>query len=186
MATEKEVLAALAAVPGLDGRTPLPQSGALAGVSIQNGKVYLSIAADPAKPGAAEPMRKAAEDAVRKLPGVTGVLATLTAERPTGSSGSTSPGPASPGPRRLPRHRRPAFPASSTSSPSRRARAASASRRRRPTSRSALQALGLKVGVLDADIYGPSMPKLLGLTRAAADRSAASIMRADGRLMGSR
>ena len=93
VATEKEVLAALAAVPGLDGRTPLPQSGALAGVSIQNGKVYLSIAADPAKPGAAEPMRKAAEDAVRKLPGVTGVLATLTAERPAGSSGSSLSGP---------------------------------------------------------------------------------------------
>ena len=27
-----------------------------------------------------------------------------------------------------------------------------------------LQALGLKVGVLDADIYGPSMPRLLGLS----------------------
>ena len=28
----------------------------------------------------------------------------------------------------------------------------------------ALQAQGLKVGVLDADIYGPSMPRLLGIT----------------------
>jgi ATP-binding protein involved in chromosome partitioning len=28
-----------------------------------------------------------------------------------------------------------------------------------------LAALGLKVGVLDADIYGPSMPRLLGITR---------------------
>ena len=27
-----------------------------------------------------------------------------------------------------------------------------------------LQAQGLKVGVLDADIYGPSMPRLLGIT----------------------
>ncbi|MCP8937646.1 iron-sulfur cluster assembly protein, partial [Alsobacter sp. SYSU M60028] len=86
MASEKDVLSALSAVPGPDGRTPLPQSGALAGVSIQNGKVYLSIAADPARPAAAEPMRKAAEEAVRRLPGVTGVLATLTAERPAGAA----------------------------------------------------------------------------------------------------
>ena len=27
-----------------------------------------------------------------------------------------------------------------------------------------LQALGLKAGILDADIYGPSQPRLLGLT----------------------
>ncbi len=110
MATEKDVLAALAAVPGLDGRTPLPQSGALAGVSIQNGKVYLSIAADPAKPGAAEPMRKAAEEAVRKLPGVTGVLATLTAERAPGSAEPVRVPPRRARARRL-RPRRPAFPA---------------------------------------------------------------------------
>ena len=28
----------------------------------------------------------------------------------------------------------------------------------------ALAALGLKVGLLDADVYGPSMPRLFGLT----------------------
>jgi ATP-binding protein involved in chromosome partitioning len=34
-----------------------------------------------------------------------------------------------------------------------------------------LQANGLRVGILDADIYGPSMPRLLGISgRAAADR----------------
>ena len=51
----------------------------------------------------------------------------------------------------------------STSSPSPPARAASASRRPPATSPSALQAQGLKVGLLDADIYGPSMPKLFGI-----------------------
>jgi ATP-binding protein involved in chromosome partitioning len=35
---------------------------------------------------------------------------------------------------------------------------------RRSTLRLGLQAIGLKVGILDADIYGPSMPRLLGLS----------------------
>ena len=56
MITEQDVLAALQTVPGPDGR-PLPASGALAGLSIQSGKVYLSIAADPSRPDAAEPAR---------------------------------------------------------------------------------------------------------------------------------
>ena len=38
----------------------------------------------------------------------------------------------------------------------------------------ALRDLGLKVGLLDADIYGPSVPKLLGHPRASPRRSAAT------------
>ena len=57
----------------------------------------------------------------------------------------------------------PAFPASSTSSRSPPARAASASPPPPAISRSALPRIGLKAGILDADIYGPSQPKLFGL-----------------------
>ena len=166
MATEKDVLAALAAVPGPDGRTPLPQSGALAGVSIQNGKVYLSIAADPAKPGAAEPMRKAAEDAVRKLPGVTGVLATLTADRAPGTASSGSGIPRA----RVARSPRRGAATAKAGVPGVKHIIAVASGKggvgKSTTAANlalGLAALGLKVGVLDADIYGPSMPKLFDL-----------------------
>ena len=162
MPTEKEVLAALAAVMGPDGRTPLPGSGALAGVSIQGGKVYLSIVADPARASAAEPLRKAAEDAVRRLPGVDGVLATLTAERPA-QAGAASPGPAVPGPRATAATQRAGVTgvqhiiavASGKGGVGKSTTAANLAL--------GLAALGLKVGVLDADIYGPSMPKLFGI-----------------------
>ncbi len=44
----------------------------------------------------------------------------------------------------------------------------------------ALKANGLKVGILDADVYGPSMPRLRHIRPAAADRQ--QDHRADGEL----
>jgi ATP-binding protein involved in chromosome partitioning len=46
-----------------------------------------------------------------------------------------------------------------------------------------LQRLGLKVGVLDADVYGPSMPKLFGI-KGRPTMTAVQAAAADGRLMG--
>ncbi|MFO1149174.1 MAG: Mrp/NBP35 family ATP-binding protein [Alsobacter sp.] len=166
MASEKDVLKALESVPGPDGRTPLPASGALAGVSVQEGKVYLSIAVDPQRASAMEPLRKAAEEAVKRLPGVTSALATLTADRPqgAGSPGSAAPPPATPGPRAQAATAKAGVPgvrhiiavASGKGGVGKSTTAANVAL--------GLAALGLKVGVLDADIYGPSMPKVFGLS----------------------
>jgi len=56
------------------------QSGAVAGLSIKDGKVYLSIAIDPKQSAAMEPMRVAAEAAVKQLGGVANALVSLTAD----------------------------------------------------------------------------------------------------------
>lgn len=58
MVSDQDVLKALQSVPGPDGKTPLPGSGALSGLSIKDGKVYLSIAIDPRQSAALEPMRQ--------------------------------------------------------------------------------------------------------------------------------
>ena len=67
MISRDEVMAALAAVPGPDGRASLPESGAVSGVTIRDGKVFVAIAIDPARAKAMEPMRAGAEAARRSF-----------------------------------------------------------------------------------------------------------------------
>ena len=80
MLTNNDILAALAAVPGPDGKTPLPQSGAIDGLTIRDGKVFLAVKINPAHARAMEALRGEAEAKIKALPGVVSALVTLTAE----------------------------------------------------------------------------------------------------------
>ena len=158
MITEKDVLSALARVPGPDGQTPLPQSGAIAGVATVGGKVYLSIAIDPSKSMAMEAMRRTAETVLKGLPGVSGVSVTLTSERPASAPAAPAPGPKAQAASRqtaIPGVKRIIAVASGKGGVGKSTTAANLAL--------GLAALGWRVGVLDADIYGPSMPRLFGL-----------------------
>src|SRR5271156_426123 len=93
MVSRDEVMAALAAVPGPDGRAPLPDSGAISGVTIREGKVFVAIAIDPARAKAMEPMRAKAEATIKAISGVAGAVVTLTAE----SARTVAGGPAAHG-----------------------------------------------------------------------------------------
>jgi ATP-binding protein involved in chromosome partitioning len=160
MVSRENVIAALAGITGPDGTTPLPSSGALSEIVIHQGKVYFSIAVDPAKAQGAEALRKAAEDAVKAIPDIAGAMVTLTAEKPKGSAPTAPP---QPGPR--------AQAATTQSGPPgvRHIIAVASGKGGVGKSTTACNlalgfaAQGLRVGVLDADIYGPSMPKLFGI-----------------------
>ena len=169
MANENDIRAALARVLGPDGATPLPQSGAIQGITIRDGKAYVSIAIDPQKSMAMEPMRRSAEAAVKSVKGITGALVTLTSEvapRPgagaQAQAGHAHP-PAQPGPKAqaaragnpIPGVKKIIAVASGKGGVGKSTVAANLAL--------GLAAQGLKVGVLDADIYGPSMPRLFGL-----------------------
>ena len=91
MASRDEVMAALAGVPGPDGRTPLPESGAISGLTIRDGKVFLAILIDPAKAQAMEAMGAKVEAAIKALPGITNAVVTQTAEAARAAV-SASPG----------------------------------------------------------------------------------------------
>lgn len=166
MITEKDILAALSTVHGPDGRTPLPQSGALAGISVREANVDVSITIEPGQAKAMEPMRLRALAALDDLPGIENARVILTAERPRGASagGSTSP------PERPLGSRAQAARAGNPVSGVDRIIAVASGKGGVGKSTTAsnvalgLAGLGLRVGVLDADIYGPSLPRLFGLS----------------------
>ena len=158
MLSKDDILAALAAVPGPDGKTPLNQSGAVDGVTIRDGKVFVAIRVPPARARELEGMRAAAEARIKALHGVASALVTLTAES------AAAPAPARRGGHA---HRRPpetrAIPGVAKIIAVASGKGGVGKSTTACNLALGLAALGLKVGVLDADVFGPSMPRLLGI-----------------------
>jgi len=159
--------------PGLPG--DVVSLGLVSDVFIADGKVFFSITVPADKAQELEPMREAAEKAVKGMPDVTGAVVALTAEKKAGQgSPAPRPAPARPAPTTA-RHAHGPAPSGPQSGkrgvPGIQSIIAVASGKggvgKSTTAVNlalGLLANGLKVGILDADIYGPSMPRLLGIS----------------------
>lgn len=170
MVSEQEVLRALSGIVGPDGRSPVSRSNGIAGLTIRNDKVYVSLLSNPRFVAAMDVMREEVEKAVLGVPGVGSALVSLTAEIAPGSNPTANPSSTqrSGGQAHAPK---PAAARSIAIPGIDRIVAVASGKGGVGKSTTAvnlafgLAASGWRVGILDADVYGPSLPRLLGLNQ---------------------
>ena len=173
--TEADVAKALAQVRDPASQKSVTEAGMIEGLAVRGGHVSFAIEVPPERGAMSEPLRKACEAAVEKLPGVLSVTAVLTAHRERSArSAPQRPGRAGPSPvahthapGHAHTHEAPNVTKGLTGVKSVIAVASGKGGVGKSTVAVnlalGLSALGLKVGLLDADIYGPSVPRLLSI-----------------------
>ncbi|MBL8847612.1 MAG: P-loop NTPase [Hyphomicrobium zavarzinii] len=173
--------------PDLDGN--IVDLGLVSDILIKDGRVYFSITVPASRAEELEPLRGAAEKVVKEIEGVAGVVAVLTAEAAPGRE-PPQPKPSSGNGREHPRvtearargtagdagHRplqqQAAAPVRQTQGVPGVKHIVAVASGKGGVGKSTVaanlalgfQAIGLKAGIMDADIYGPSQPRLLGIT----------------------
>jgi len=166
--TREQILEVLSTVVDPDAGRDVVSLGMIAGVVAREGNVGFSVEVSPEEGAAKEPLRQACEDAVLKIPGVISVTAVLTAEKSPAHGGGGG-GPEHPGdggdaaPRREPPQRQ-GVPGVGAIVAVASAKGGVGKSTTAVNLAVALAAEGATVGLLDCDIYGPSLPRMMQLS----------------------
>ena len=166
--TEADIIKSLQTIRDPVSGKNVVEAGLIEGLAVRGGHVSFAVEVAPERGPASEPLRKACEDAVSRLPGVLSVTAVLTAHR---ERNARSPRPAArPHAHDHAHSHAPAEPSGAKGVAGVGSIIAVASGKGGVGKSTVavnlalgLAALGLKTGLLDADIYGPSVPRLLDI-----------------------
>ena len=167
--SDQEILEALKGVRDPDRDADIVNLGMVSGLAVKDGNVAFAIEVDPERGDRLEPVRKAAEDAVMGLAGVVSVSAVLTAERPPGPAPQSPPGQAArpapaPAAGAEPEAQKPLVPGVDAIIAVASGKGGVGKSTVAVNLALGMAAAGHKIGVLDADIYGPSMPRMMGIS----------------------
>ena len=152
--SEEQVMNALKSVVDAAGNRDIVSAGMISGLVVKDGNVGFSIEIDPQRASEYEPVRRAAEEAVDAVPGVLSVTAVLTAHRQAAAPPQEAP--RARGKQTVPGVKHIVAVASGKGGVGKSTVAVNLAL--------ALSAGGHSVGILDADIYGPSQPRMMGIT----------------------
>ncbi len=159
MALDRDaVLTALKIIPDPSGQGDIVASGVVRALNVEDGAVRFVMEIDPAKASAYEPLRAKAEELVKALPGAGSVSVVLTGHSAQPAPPDLKMGKKAPpkGPEKIPGVERIIAIASGKGGVGKSTVSANLA--------CALAAQGLRVGLLDADVYGPSQPRMLGVS----------------------
>ncbi len=186
--SKDQIVERLRRVKGPDMQGNIVDLGLVSEILLKDGRISFSVTVPAERAEELEPLRQAAEKVVREIDGVQSVIAVLTAEKSPGTgapagggSGTPRGGPVAESARVKEARARGVAPPAPAPAPGgarhtiqvagiKHMIAIASGKGGVGKSTTAvnlalgLQAIGLETGILDADIYGPSQPRLLGLT----------------------
>ncbi len=160
---QEAILDALGGVIDPASGRDIVSAGMVSGVVVRDGNVIFAIEVEAARGEEMEPVRKAAEAAVFGMDGVSSVSAVLTAHRqaPAGADARTG---ARTDARTATPPRKPLVPEVDAIIAVASGKGGVGKSTVAVNLALGLARLGLATGILDADIFGPSMPRMLGIS----------------------